>query len=232
MKRAWISFLLFCFCLPLYGCNHAAAASVTIADDVVDIEAPLRSEAPKRIMTPPPTPTPTPEPTPSPTPEPSPSPSPKATEKAKATQKPKKTEASTAAFVEDDNASLMPVIANDPDTAISEILSMTNQQRANNGLSTLKKSSALMSAAATRAREISVSFSHTRPNGSSALSISSSAYAENIASGMNISHATIMDGWMNSSGHRANILNGSYNTIGIGFYSANGYNYYVQLFGY
>lgn len=225
------------------GCDKRITVSITDKSDeeLVEIEAPEHTQAAKKLLTPPPTPSPTPEPTPEPTPVPTPEPTAaptvKPTEKPKKTEKPaaKKEDAETQkqpVFVQDDSASIVPVMDNGSDTAVSTILKLTNQQRSSNGLGELKKSSALMSAAATRAKEISVSFSHTRPDGSSALDISSAAYAENIAYGLNIPHTTIMDGWMNSPGHRANILNGSYNTIGIGFYSVNGYNYYVQLFGY
>ena len=42
-----------------------------------------------------------------------------------------------------------------------------------------------------------------------------------------------MNGWMNSQGHRANILNKNYTTIGVGYYqNANGVGYWVQLFTY
>lgn len=42
-----------------------------------------------------------------------------------------------------------------------------------------------------------------------------------------------MNGWMNSDGHRANILNKNYKNIGVGYYQdANGVNYWVQLFTY
>ena len=43
----------------------------------------------------------------------------------------------------------------------------------------------------------------------------------------------VMNGWMNSQGHRANILNKNYTTIGVGYYqNANGVGYWVQLFTY
>lgn len=120
--------------------------------------------------------------------------------------------------------------------AVSEIIALTNAQRGANGLPALRESSTLMSAANVRAKELFTSFSHTRPDGSRALDISSAAYAENIAYGLNMSNGTIMDGWMNSAGHRGNILNPTYGTLGVGVYSVNSaegtYMYYVQLFGY
>jgi hypothetical protein len=52
---------------------------------------------------------------------------------------------------------------------------------------------------------------------------------ENIAMGYT-SPEDVMDGWMNSQGHRNNILNSRYKYIGVGYYYANGYEYWVQLF--
>ena len=53
---------------------------------------------------------------------------------------------------------------------------------------------------------------------------------ENIAYGYD--YKKVVDGWMNSSGHRANILNSSYNEIGVGMaYSSDGTPYYCQVFG-
>ena len=57
--------------------------------------------------------------------------------------------------------------------------------------------------------------------------ISYKTAGENIAKGYKTPQA-VVDGWMNSSGHRANILNASYTQIGVG-YVANG-NYWTQMF--
>ena len=76
-------------------------------------------------------------------------------------------------------------------------------------------------------------FNHTSPtygtpfNMLKSFGISYKAAAENIAQGYTTAEA-VVNGWMNSSGHRANILNASYTKIGIG-YEANG-NYWTQLF--
>lgn len=87
-----------------------------------------------------------------------------------------------------------------------------------------------------RAREIERSFSHTRPNGSSfytALQEAGITYqsaGENIAYGQT-SAQEVMNVWMNSSGHRANILSGNYTSIAVAHYrSAAGVDYWVQLF--
>lgn len=86
-----------------------------------------------------------------------------------------------------------------------------------------------------RAREIARSFSHTRPSGasfSSALSESGVSYlraGENIAYGQK-SASEVVNAWMNSPGHRANILNSSYSRIGSASVNIDGTFYWVQLF--
>ena len=111
-----------------------------------------------------------------------------------------------------------------------------NEERAKAGLSPLSVNSKAANAAQTRAREIEKSFSHTRPDGSSfntALTeagVSFRGAGENIAYGQN-SPEKVMEGWMNSSGHRANILNRDFTSIGVGHYQdASGTDYWTQLF--
>ena len=100
-------------------------------------------------------------------------------------------------------------------SAASEVVRLTNSARSQNGYAALVEDGALSEAAAVRAREIARSFSHTRPSGasfSSALSESGVSYlraGENIASGQK-SASEVVNAWMNSPGHRANILNSSY----------------------
>ncbi len=55
--------------------------------------------------------------------------------------------------------------------------------------------------------------------------------AENIARGQADARA-VMEGWMNSEGHRANILNCDYKTIGIGVHEGSGGPWWVQNFGF
>lgn len=93
----------------------------------------------------------------------------------------------------------------------------------------------VMEAAMMRSSEQSLYYSHDRPDGRSCFSIFNDfnlqyGYAgENIAAGY-ANADDVMDGWMNSSGHRANILNNDYNSIGIGVFKHNGIIYYTQLF--
>ena len=120
-------------------------------------------------------------------------------------------------------------------SAASEVVRLTNSARSQNGYAALVEDGALSEAAAVRAREIARSFSHTRPSGasfSSALSESGVSYlraGENIAYGQK-SASEVVNAWMNSPGHRANILNSSYSRIGSASINIDGTLYWVQLF--
>ena len=120
-------------------------------------------------------------------------------------------------------------------SAASEVVRLTNSARSQNGYAALVEDGALSEAAAVRAREIARSFSHTRPSGasfSSALSESGVSYlraGENIASGQK-SASEVVNAWMNSPGHRANMLNSSYSRIGSASVNIGGTLYWVQLF--
>lgn len=109
---------------------------------------------------------------------------------------------------------------------------MVNEERSKAGLSPLILDKELSANAAVRAEEIVHDFSHTRPNGSafsSAITISYRRAGENIAYGYPTAEA-VMDGWMNSSGHRANILQPSFTKIGVGVVQRDNTLYWVQLF--
>lgn len=120
---------------------------------------------------------------------------------------------------------------------INEVLRLVNDQRAAVGLPKLTYRSDLQKAADIRAREIVKSFSHTRPNGTSFDTVFKEIgvtnyknLGENIATGYNSPEA-VMNGWMNSEGHRANILNPDFKGIIVGIKKTgnNGYAW-VQLF--
>ncbi|MCD7839660.1 MAG: CAP domain-containing protein [Erysipelotrichaceae bacterium] len=117
----------------------------------------------------------------------------------------------------------------------NEIVTLTNKQRTNNGLSALTVNSKLTSAAQARARELYVYFSHTRPDGSSCFSVLDDygytyCYCgENIIQGYN-SASSAVNAWMNSSGHKANILSEKYTEIGVGVLEIYGTYYCVQIF--
>jgi uncharacterized protein YkwD len=128
-----------------------------------------------------------------------------------------------------------PATNSDLSAYAEQVLKIVNQERAKEGLSALTTNSTLTAAANKRAQEIVQSFSHTRPNGTSfstvlkEFGVSYKSAGENIAYGQKTPQE-VMNGWMNSSGHRANILNSSYNKVGIGVYKANGVIYWTQVF--
>lgn len=120
----------------------------------------------------------------------------------------------------------------------SDMLKQVNAQRAKNGQSALTLNQALCTSARVRAAEIAKDgcFSHIRPDDSGCFTaISGVSYrtaGENIAMGTWGYYGVdeIMDGWMNSEGHRANILNGDFYEVGFGCVVVNGNGYWVQIF--
>lgn len=125
-----------------------------------------------------------------------------------------------------------PVSATVSYTKAWQVLDLVNQQRAAQGLSALTMDQDLLNAAMQRAAETTVVFSHTRPDGTQCYTAAPNKMSgENIAMGTTTA-STTMDMWMNSQGHRANILGTSWTSIGIGCVQAsNGAWYWVQCFG-
>ena len=118
---------------------------------------------------------------------------------------------------------------------INEVIRLVNVERQKRGLSTLIKRDDVCEIAAIRAKEIVISFSHTRPNGLSCFSLFDEYNIPYWTAGENIAYgyrtpAEVMEGWMNSEGHRANILNGNFDGIGVGCYEENGVLYWTQFF--
>lgn len=111
----------------------------------------------------------------------------------------------------------------------NEVLKLINQERAKAGLSALKMDSSLLDSAMLRSAECSVYFSHTRPDLSDCFTANSKMSGENIAFNYSTPQA-VVDGWMNSPGHKANILNSSFTSIGIGCVKV-GSLYWTQCFG-
>ncbi len=113
-----------------------------------------------------------------------------------------------------------------------------NEHRAAAGLAPVTYSAKLSQAAQVRAVEIEQSFSHTRPDGryfSTVFAEHGITYrysGENIAWGQK-SPEEVVTAWMNSAGHRANILNANFKELGVGYrQNARGVNYFTQLFIY
>ncbi len=124
------------------------------------------------------------------------------------------------------------------DNLAMQVLPVLNQQRAAAGLPALTWDATVTQAAKVRAIEITQDFSHTRPDGRDCLTALSdySTYTywngENIACGQ-YSPEEVMTAWMNSPGHRANILLERYTSVGIAccFDPTSEYGYFwVQMF--
>ncbi len=111
-----------------------------------------------------------------------------------------------------------------------QVLNLVNQERAKVGLSALTMDKTLLNGAMQRAAETCLDFSHTRPSGKSYGTVCSGVMGENIATGAS-SASAVMEQWMSSSGHKANILRSNYKSIGIGCFEQGGQIYWVQLFG-
>ena len=105
-----------------------------------------------------------------------------------------------------------------------QVFAMVNQERANNGVDALTWDSSMASYSDRRAMEITTDFSHNSAGGKMNV-------GENIAEGA-ISPEMVMDGWMRSDGHRANILNASYTKISVSCYYDGSTYYWVQNFAY
>lgn len=114
-----------------------------------------------------------------------------------------------------------------------QVVKLVNQERAKRGLNPLAHRADVKNVAHKKAQDMINSnyFSHNSPNYGSpfdmlkSFGISYQAAGENIAKGQSSPEA-VMNSWMNSQGHRENILNGQYDTIGVGFY----HGAWVQMF--
>lgn len=115
----------------------------------------------------------------------------------------------------------------------AQVVNLVNQERANEGLAPLASDSALARVALDKAKDMDVNnyFSHQSPTYGSpfdmmrSYGISYSYAGENIASGQR-SPQEVVTAWMNSPGHRANIMNTNFTKIGVGYYN----NEWVQMF--
>ena len=99
-----------------------------------------------------------------------------------------------------------------------EVLELVNQNRAAQGSAALTMSYDLQKAAMERAAELAVFFSHTRPNGESDSYLGAPDYRWvmcNLGKGYG-SPAAAVEGWMNSTGHRNNILYAGHDWVGAG----------------
>ncbi|SNS44808.1 Uncharacterized conserved protein YkwD, contains CAP (CSP/antigen 5/PR1) domain [Actinomadura meyerae] len=173
-------------------------------------------------------------------PSPSETPSPK-----RSTQKPKKTvkpRTPTPRATRSRPAGSSPARSKAPSApaaggVAAQVISLVNKERAKNGCRALTSNSKLTAAAQGHSADMARRgfFDHTNPDGKSpgdritAAGYRWSTYGENIAKGQPTA-ASVMQAWMNSSGHRANILNCSFREIGVGVVKSGG-PYWTQVFG-
>ena len=131
-----------------------------------------------------------------------------------------------------DNA--QPVIQESP--YIRQIVTLVNEERTKAGLMPLEKSDEVSSAAAVRAKELTFSFSHTRPDGSAYRTVLEQTGISYRSCGENVAYVystpeAVMSAWMTSEGHRDNILNEGYTNIGVGYFKdSSGLGYWAQIF--
>ena len=118
--------------------------------------------------------------------------------------------------------------------AAFQVLELVNKERKKVGKAALVMDKAMLESAMQRAAECSLYYSHTRPNGKDPYSLipHTCSAGENIAAGFG-TPANVMEGWMNSPGHRSNILdeyNYGFKSIGIGVFKVGDTYYWCQLF--
>lgn len=117
----------------------------------------------------------------------------------------------------------------------SEVLRLVNLERAKVGARPLKFADDLSASALIRARELPIKFSHTRPNGLkcfTAMPQIGNMLGENLAGGQT-SPKQVVQAWMDSETHRANILNKNFSEIGVVYYyqpNSKYKHYWVQHF--
>ena len=117
----------------------------------------------------------------------------------------------------------------------TEVVKLINAERTKRGLAALKKDSGAVKAAHVRAKELLRSFSHTRPDGRNFYSAADDLGVDFRAAGENIAYgydtpALVVRTWMNSQGHKENILSTKFTKIGIGCCSDGETYYWLQFF--
>jgi uncharacterized protein YkwD len=122
--------------------------------------------------------------------------------------------------------------------AAAEVLRLVNEERAQVGCSAVAANSSLADLAQDFSEDMAARgfFDHTDPSGASPWDRAAKAGitdlgGENIARGQ-ADAAAVMDAWMNSPGHKANILNCDFKTLGVGVHFGSGGPWWTQDFGY
>ena len=190
------------------------------------------TEAPTAAPTEKPTQKPTEAPTAAPTEKPTqkPTEAPTAAPTEKPTQKP--TEAPAELPTNSCNSIYDADTEKDCYTLSYKVFEIVNQERIKAGVKPLKFNNDMYKAAMVRAKECDESFSHDRPNGTSCFTALKEAGVKYFSAGENIAMgyrtpADVMKGWMDSEGHRNNILNPDFTDFACGVYKS---GYWSQFF--
>lgn len=136
------------------------------------------------------------------------------------------------------NNNINTTVSSTANTMELEVLKLINEERKKEGLAPFTYSEELSKVARTKSQDMADKnyFSHTSPTYGDPFTMMKSfgikyrTAGENIAKGY-YSASSVVNGWMNSEGHRANILNPSFNKIGIGYATnKSGTTYWTQMF--
>ena len=131
----------------------------------------------------------------------------------------------------------IPLVDAETKTTEQEILDLVNQERSKNNLPALTLNWEVSRVARYKSQDMCDKnyFDHNSPTYGSPFdmlkkfNINYKSAGENIAKGQKTAQA-VMNSWMNSSGHRANILNKNFTQLGVGYYQKNNTTYWTQLF--
>jgi uncharacterized protein YkwD len=131
-----------------------------------------------------------------------------------------------------------PAALSEESAAAAQVLKLVNEERAQVGCSPVAANSALTALAQNYSEDMAARgfFDHTDPDGRTPWDRAEKAGISNLG-GENIARgqadaAAVMDAWMNSPGHRANILNCDFKTLGVGVEFGSGGPWWTQNFGY
>jgi uncharacterized protein YkwD len=157
-------------------------------------------------------------------------------------QKPKETPSRTATKAPEKEPerekTSAPVQMSAQAAAAAEVLQLVNEERTQVGCSAVAANSSLTELAQDFSKDMAARgfFDHTDPDGASPWDRAAKAGitdlgGENIARGQ-VDAAAVMEAWMNSPGHKANILNCDFKTLGVGVHFGAGGPWWTQDFGY
>ncbi|MDG4829527.1 CAP domain-containing protein [Solwaraspora sp. WMMD1047] len=173
-----------------------------------------------------------------PSPDATPTPSPSAAAAPTPSATPSKARRSSPTPTRTRSRAAAPAAAPTADTREGQVIELVNRERTANGCGTVQSNNQLATASRLHSEDQAETenMSHTGSDGSSPWDRAERAgyrraIGENVAAGYR-TPAAVMEGWMNSPGHRANILNCDAKAIGVGIAAAaDGTLYWTQMFG-